>query len=156
VGADRRKDDRTREVLNNIEEDWKQAIERIQSNYEALRRQLVWALRWVVAISLLLPALVVAGFLAYGAEQKARRDQACAISEAKQRRDIDSLRRTYDYLLTLSPTEKRDPINRAVLAGLPRTEADARLDDAPPYCDEPGIGEPEPDPTIPRRPIALG
>jgi hypothetical protein len=36
---------------------------------------------------------------------------------------------------------------------LSTTEAEARMDDAPPFCDDEGIGLPEPDPVVPPRPV---
>lgn len=164
MDPERRKDSRTREVLEEVkdevrdhskkvETEWQKAIAQIQDNYEALRRQLLYGLRWLVVLSFLLPALVVLSFLAYSAEQRERRDQACAISEAKQRKDIDTLRRTYAFLLDPPPDQRG--LARLVRPDLARVEAEARLDDAPPYCDEDGIGESEPDPTVPRRPEAL-
>lgn len=90
-------------------------------------------------------------------EARDRLDQACTRDERNQKRDVETLRRTYDYLVR----EQREGrslasgINRAVLIGLPRTEADAREDDALPACDKPGVGLPEPDPVLPKRPKSL-
>ena len=89
------------------------------------------------------------------AEGVERRDQSCDISEAKHKADVVQLERTYAYLLSLSPREKRSSINRAVLANLPNVEREARLDPAPSFCDEPGVGLKEPDPKIPARPPNL-
>jgi hypothetical protein len=88
-------------------------------------------------------------------ESKGRRDQSCHISESTHKADVEQLQRTYDYLVNLTPRQKRSAINRAVLANLPNVEHAARLDPAPPFCDEPGIGLPEPDPVLPKRPKAL-
>ena len=88
-------------------------------------------------------------------ESKGRRDQSCRISESQHKADVDGLRRTYDYLKQLTPRQRRSPINRAILANLPVTEREARMDPAPPFCDEPGIGLPEPDPVLPKRPKSL-
>jgi hypothetical protein len=85
-------------------------------------------------------------------ERRERTDQACTIFERKHKQDVDALISTYRYLGTLSGKELAEPLNRAVLAGLPRTIREANLDDAPPYCDKPGVGEPEPDPKLPPRP----
>lgn len=88
-------------------------------------------------------------------EGRERRDEDCSIRESKQADDVRALRRLYRYLLGLSPEDLGTDLNKAVLAGVPRAERDARTDDAPDYCDEPGIGEPEPDLKVPRRPKGL-
>jgi hypothetical protein len=85
-------------------------------------------------------------------ETAARVDQTCAISEAKQRSDSDALIRTYRYLSSLSGRQLAQPINRAILANLPVTIRAAQIDDAPAFCDKPGVGLPEPDPPLPCAP----
>jgi hypothetical protein len=82
-------------------------------------------------------------------ETAARVDQTCAISEAKQRSDSDALIRTYQYLSSLTGHQLAQPINRAILANLPVTIRAAQIDDAPAFCDKPGVGLPEPDPPLP-------
>lgn len=163
---DRRHDARTREVLDEvkdearatvkgIEGDWQTAIKEIREGIDRDRAILRWAMRWLVGISFVLPFLVGGALYLFDVEANARRDQSCKITEGQQRAEVQSLRRTYSYLLSLSTKERRDPINRAVLAGLPTQEAQARQDNAPAFCDDPGYGEPEPDPVVPRRPAAL-
>jgi hypothetical protein len=82
-------------------------------------------------------------------ETTQRIDQTCAISETKQRADVDALIRTYRYLGGLSGRQLSEPLNKAVLANLPSTIREAQTDDAPPFCDKPGVGLPEPDPPLP-------
>lgn len=82
-------------------------------------------------------------------ETAQRIDETCRISESKQRNDSTALASTYAYLAGLSPKEFGQPLNRAILAGLPRTIREAATDDAPSYCDSPGVGLPEPDPPLP-------
>lgn len=85
-----------------------------------------------------------------------RRDQSCTISERKQLTDVRQLQRVYLYLLKLSPSEARSPINMAIRQSLPIAEGEAHQDDAPDFCDEPHVGLPEPDQCVPPRPVALG
>lgn len=85
-------------------------------------------------------------------ETAQRINETCRISETKQRSDVEALRRTYEYLGGLSGKQLAEPLNRAVLAGLPSTIREAETDDAPSYCDKPGVGLPEPDPKLPVRP----
>ncbi len=88
-------------------------------------------------------------------ERTERTNQSCNISERKQQGDVRSLKLTYDYLVSLTPEQAREPLNALIYRELPRAEKEARLDDAPSFCDEPGIGLPEPDPKVPERPQAL-
>lgn len=88
-------------------------------------------------------------------EAKERINESCTINERKQKVDVDQLARTYAYLEALAPDEKGSALNRAIVAQLPTTEAAAREDDAPSYCDKPGVGLPEPDDPIPPRPASL-
>jgi hypothetical protein len=89
-------------------------------------------------------------------EGSERRDQSCRIAERKQRADVERLHRTYAYLLRELRAGRTDtPLNIEVLRGLGQAEAEAREDDAPPFCDEPGVGLPEPDPVVPDRPLVL-
>jgi hypothetical protein len=88
------------------------------------------------------------------AENRERRDQACAISERKQASDILKLERTYAYLLRQprEAFEEKNSLPSEVVRALPQSEEEARTDDAPPFCDEPGIGLREPDMKVPARP----
>lgn len=88
-------------------------------------------------------------------ESHDRIDETCRISETKQKSDVDALAATYRYLGQLKAAEFSQAINRAVLAGLPRTVREAQTDDAPDYCDEPHVGLPEPDPVLPKRPPGI-
>lgn len=102
-------------------------------------------------------------------EGRERRDQTCRLFEGQHLADVNRLKRTYTYLEHLPPTERGTTLTVAVVRQLPEIETDARVDSAPPYCDEPGekaerlwneshgrrgappIGLPEPDPTLPER-----
>lgn len=102
-----------------------------------------------------------------------RRDDSCRKDERLHLEQVTRLRRTYEYLAALTPKQRREPINAAVLRFLPQTERDARVDPAPDFCDEPGekaealwyrtkgrqgappVGLREPDPVVPERPAAL-
>ena len=88
-------------------------------------------------------------------ERIERTNQSCDITERKQADDVRKLRNTYDYLVGLTPRQRRTALNAAIIRQLPRTEEEARRDDAPAFCDEPGVGLPEPDPKLPRRPKSL-
>jgi hypothetical protein len=88
-------------------------------------------------------------------EARGRVDQTCTLFESSHLADVQQLRQTYRYLLAVPPSERGATINRFVLAGLPAVEKKAHIDTAPPFCDKPGRGLPEPDPRIPPRPSAL-
>lgn len=88
-------------------------------------------------------------------ERASRTDQTCTVFEQQHKDDVDQLIATYRYLASLSGEELAQPLNRFVLGSLPGVIREAQTDDAPPYCDEPGVGLPEPDPVVPERPRAL-
>lgn len=104
--------------------------------------------------------LIISGFLvwsilAFQAESTDRRDQTCTLFEKAQRDAVSQLRQTYDYLVSLTPKERHEGFNPAILANLPNVERIARTTGAPEYCNEPGVGLPEPDPVVPVRPPGL-
>jgi hypothetical protein len=90
-------------------------------------------------------------------ESRERRDQTCTISERQHQQDVLQLRRTYRYLVDPEQfgDRKGSDLYNVVLAQIGRTENEARIDRAPHFCDEPGIGLPEPDPVLPTRPTGL-
>lgn len=84
-----------------------------------------------------------------------RRDQVCTRDEREHQRAVEGLKLTYDFLVSLTPQERRGGINGLLLRELPRTEERARLSAAPEFCDEPNVGLDEPNPEIPKRPAEL-
>lgn len=136
----------------------KETRERIDDVLAFVKRQVIW--QWVVigTVFLISTAVAVAVGYALGQWDRERRDrinEACTISERKQFTDVTTLRKTYEYVADLTAAQKREPLNRAIIAQLPSLEVDARTDDAPSYCDEPDVGLPEPDPQVPERPAGL-
>lgn len=99
------------------------------------------------------------------AESRARRDENCRIQEYEQAREVEDLRRTYEFLPKLIARDPDSVLVAASIQALPSLEEKARVDNAPGYCDEPGaaaekrgappVGLPEPDPVIPKRPRSL-
>lgn len=92
---------------------------------------------------------------AFNVESLRARSANCLQFERDHLRDVKQLRDTYAYIRQLEPSELGDPINRFVIGRLPETEAKARTDTAPGYCDNPGLGLPEPDPVVPCRPRVI-
>lgn len=88
-------------------------------------------------------------------QRRDSRDQICEGDEREHRRNVEGLRLTYQYVLELDPDERNEPINKLIISQIPAAEQDAYIDQAPDFCDEKGIGEPEPDPTVPARPKAI-
>lgn len=94
-------------------------------------------------------------------EANERRDQTCRVLEGQHLTNVERLKATYHYLGTLPREDYGKPLTLAVLRGLRTQEAEAREDQAPPFCDEPGVkaeragakpvGLPEPDPVLPKR-----
>jgi hypothetical protein len=126
------------------------------------RRRNLWPL-----IAFLVLALVAAwaNYQAYSVAERAdeavaqidregveRRHQICLTDEKVQGDIVVRLNRTYGYVKELQPAEYTDTLNRFIILSLPDLEDDAETDAAPAFCDEPGVGLPEPDPEIPPRP----
>lgn len=127
----------------------------LEERVEKVERGLRFAHVRESVLYLFVLVVVVLGVLRLGSESDERADQTCQIFEGQHLADVRQLRDTYRYLLQLSPVEKRDGINRYVIGRLPETEKRARTDTAPEFCDDDGVGLPEPDPEVPERPRAL-
>lgn len=94
----------------------------------------------------------------FAQERDIRSDQACQLFETDHLKDVQQLRDTYKFLL--DPDAANTGLVKFVILNLPRTEQEARTDNAPEYCDGvtatgADIGLPEPDPKIPERPKKL-
>lgn len=110
--------------------------------------------RWLVRERNLVAVLLcfVALALVYNGlrnESNARFDQACTTWEQDNYDQVRRLSDTYKFLDQLRPHEYTSTLTKFAITNLPRTVAEARADDAPPKCDEPGFGRPEPDPKVP-------
>lgn len=90
----------------------------------------------------------------FQSETKERINQGCLLAEARAKESVDRLKQTYDFLVH-PPADLKGLIPYA-MANLNKTEQDALDNAAPPYCDAPNIGLPEPNPVIPPRPLQLG
>lgn len=96
------------------------------------------------------------------ATNRERRNDTCLGFEGTHRQEIRNLENTYKYLLSVPPAERRRGLSGFILRfSLPEAERAAMRDDdfdgvyVPHYCDEPNVGLPEPDPTVPQRPKGL-
>lgn len=87
--------------------------------------------------------------IAFEKESKQRRDQSCDITEKAQLKAVTDLRNTYKYIESLRPKEVRSTLNQFIIASMSKTYSDAATTVAPKYCDQPGIGLPEPNPVLP-------
>lgn len=113
-----------------------------------------------VAATALVLAAVACALTAYlfarlDGESAIRTDQVCRLFETDHLADVTRLRNTYAYLDALPAKERGAPLNRALLRQLPQLEDEAGTDQAPEFCDEPGVGLPEPDPVLPKKPESL-
>jgi hypothetical protein len=79
------------------------------------------------------------------------RDQVCQGDEREHLRDVNGVKNVYKYLESLKPADYRDSINLAIIRSVSERELEANQDTAPKFCDEPGLGLPEPDPKLPER-----
>lgn len=115
-------------------------------------------------------ALLVIGAFAFsinGDERNRALNQFCFQQETLHLENITDLKRTYNYLVQLTPDQAGQSFNQAIIRFLPDTEEKAARDDAPPICDETyttgvlGLGGSheygleEPDPELPQRPKAI-
>jgi hypothetical protein len=85
------------------------------------------------------------------AESEERRDQMCRLFEGDHMADVIRLERTYEFLDRTGKTDLSNSLRAEILRSLPELEREARNDSAPEFCDEEGIGLPEPDPVLPPR-----
>jgi hypothetical protein len=83
---------------------------------------------------LIVSLFVWRAFDANSREGQARRDATCTSFERAWQTDVRNLTQTYEYLDNLSPEQRREPLNVAVLRQLPRTEQQVRADRPPAYC----------------------
>lgn len=94
-------------------------------------------------------------------ESKERRNQTCRVFESAHKQEIDDLNGTYRYLAGAPPPERGTTLYTLILSNLKKLESEAKDDEdevgvvVPAYCDEPGIGLPEPDPVVPKRPAGI-
>jgi hypothetical protein len=123
-------------------------INQLDARYKMVARRLTLA---VVGLAV----AVGIGFFQLRSEANARRDQTCTLFERQHSSTVSRLRDTYSYLEDLAPHERDDRINAAVLAGLPKLEQEAQANVEPDFCNEDGVGQPEPGAVIPRRPEDL-
>lgn len=82
-------------------------------------------------------------------ESKDRRNQNCLVFEGSHKADVDNLKQTFKFLDRTRPDEWDNTIIKFVARNVPKQYEEAKIDAAPEYCDEEGIGLPEPDPEIP-------
>jgi hypothetical protein len=106
--------------------------------------------------------LVGVGFYHLDQETTERRSQTCLWFEGDHLDDVNQLRRNYkrlpgalEFYLEAAPKRLHPFLVGAITSDLERLEAEARVDAAPAFCDEPDVGLGEPDPVIPERPKNL-
>jgi hypothetical protein len=114
-----------------------------------------------VALALGSIALTTVLWFSVTSETRGRRDQACRGLELGHRQEVRQLRRTYRFYLD-PPPSFRDLLSNPLVAQQLREDERAAQSDqdqygvfVPKYCDEPGVGLPEPDPKVPERPPEL-
>lgn len=84
-----------------------------------------------------------------------RRHQTCLLFERAANEAVTRVTRTYAYLGGLTAEQRREPLNRAVIAQLPETERIARTQRAPAFCFAKGVGLDTPPLPVPKRPASL-
>jgi hypothetical protein len=108
-------------------------------------------------------SVAIAAYAVWGIQNEAdvRRSQTCESFESAYAEQIRRLENTYVFL-TLPGIKERSPdLYALALRELTALETAARKDSdpfgprVPDYCDDEGVGLPEPDPKVPRRPADL-
>ena len=99
--------------------------------------------------------LAVVLFSTIADESRERRAQNCIVFERACEIEVKRLSNTYRYLLDIGMDERNSALNVAIAAQLPDLEQRVRTIAPPHYCDDPGVGLPEPSPSIPKRPKGL-
>jgi hypothetical protein len=91
------------------------------------------------------------GLIIKGATNEAgdRKEQNCQLFESDNLQDVRALKATYDYIEALNPDEIQSTINQFIIVSVPDAQIEAATDQAPDYCDDPGVALPEPDPKVP-------
>lgn len=106
---------------------------------------------WLLAVTAIL------FWAAWAGEQEAdtRQDQVCVVFERLHDTEVRRLRGTYEYLAALPSAELETVLSQTILRGLPETEK--RVEDIlpPAFCNQPGVGLPEPGLKTPERPPSL-
>jgi hypothetical protein len=95
---------------------------------------------WKVIGFVVIIGTVLWAYISIEQETQIRVDQTCHLFAD-----------TYEYLDTLTKVEAKSGLNQFIISDLPEAESEARVDSAPPYCDEANQGLPEPDPVIPEQ-----
>jgi hypothetical protein len=117
-----------------------------------IERHEVKLLRW--GFIAMFVVSVSAGFLAWQATQAntERIDQSCTTDEREHADNVRQLEQTYNALSSPTIRANLGPgLVTLIVSQMAELEKDARTDQAPPFCDEPGVGLPEPDPEPPER-----
>lgn len=105
--------------------------------------------------SLLLTIFVVLSIALLAREGHMREDGQCASFERDHLEEVRAVATAYAYFQTVEPEDYDTAIFRFAVRQLPIIEAAANSDEAPNYCDKPGVGLEEPDPVVPPRPQRL-
>lgn len=90
-----------------------------------------------------------------------RKDQPCTHFEGAYQEEIDFLKRDYKLLTTTGPNAPLPDLQKFILDRIVYEEKQVKSDSdnhgayVPDYCDEPGAGNPEPDPKVPERPAKV-
>jgi hypothetical protein len=82
-----------------------------------------------------------------------RRDEACTLFERMHAADVKKVTDTVRFIA--HPPPRLAGLVNLARAQLPVTFADAEASTEPGYCNEPGVGLPEPGPRVPPRPASL-
>lgn len=128
-------------------------LEELRTAVELVRKRS----RFLVALYVIMFVAMI-GFVAWlEHEGDVREDGQCRIFEGDQKDENDELKDTYNFLYRAQQKpELRDTLlYDFALARLPVIKAKAEEDQAPGYCDEDGVGLPEPDPVLPEPPKGL-
>lgn len=94
-------------------------------------------------------------------ESTERRSQTCATFETQYVEEVRKVRDTYAYVAGLPQQDRTSFLNRTIVKAVPEIERNARSESdasgvkVPAFCNERGVGLPEPSPPPPSRPAIV-
>lgn len=155
-GADRRATDKV--ITDMIEK-----LDALHNSYVLFTRRVLRALVIIgitTFIALAIGAVQLYRFTTIQTHQRdeshLRQDQLCVVFERSYLQQVQQLVATYDFLRHTPASERGTQLNKAIIAGVPKQEAQVTTFAPPAFCAPRNVGLSTPVPKVPKRPKDLG